>query len=135
MAILDKKFNLSEKPYELNHGELFAQQFFHWNLHMRDWFCKSLGETSSKCKEYTKKCADELSNLETITFEELDHYRTKHKDAYLNSIMVYLDYDDVPKDAHNFALGITTMPDASGLPSLISNDIDYVKKMVNKNGK
>lgn len=132
MAVLDKKYNLTDRSWELNHGETFIHPHAHWLMHLGQYVKSISGVDSKKYKEYIKKIADELPHMETITIDELNHYRTHHEEEYLESLKTYIDWEDVPKGETNFVLEAPWMPNSSALPFLISNDLNRIKERVGK---
>jgi len=121
MAILDKQFNLTERTYDLNHGEVFSNQYFHWLMHMADYLKSSLGADHPKTQSYIQKAASQIDDMNWLTMEELGHYRKAHTDSYLYSLEKYLDAKDVPPGMANFILKSEDVAVISDLPRLIED--------------
>jgi len=132
MAVLDKNYNLTEKTYDLNHGEMFTNQYYHWLIHMADYIKSSLGEEHPKYIQYLTKAAKQLDNFNWVTLEELQHYRENHEDTYFSSLSEYVKAQGVPLGKANYLVGMKDVPHVFDLPELRK---DFEKLGERKKGK
>jgi hypothetical protein len=130
--LYDPKFNLTDKSYDLNHGELYTNQIYHWTLHQLDFAKASLGVNHARTQELIKKAAKEVANLVMITMEEVKHYKNEHPESYFTSLKEYPEFSDVPKGKLNFALTVEDMCNIDNISPVIKNDVLMVDKMKRK---